>query len=175
MSPEDAARYDEYWRKLGIGSDNTWKAFKDANPNATIDDYFKLVQEQSPWPLGKTGNSITLRSGDRFFMAVENNAPENLVGGFGVKERIESTNFVRNNLAIKYEWKPSCNVVREFEINEGIELKVNAGSVGPQVDLKMDLYLPGDKTITQYDLFSNLDSGIKREDYVSIVDEYWIN
>lgn len=27
----------------------------------------------------------------------------------------------------------------------------------------------------QYDLFSNLDSGIKREDYVSIVDEYWIN
>lgn len=27
----------------------------------------------------------------------------------------------------------------------------------------------------QYDLFSNLDSGIKKEDYVSIVDEYWIN
>lgn len=33
-------------------------------------------------------------------------------------------------------------------------------------------YLSGDTTITQYDLFSNLESGIKREDYVHIVDEY---
>lgn len=49
-------------------------------------------------------------------MAVENDAPENLIGGFGVKERIESTDFVRNNLG----------------------------------------------------------SGIKREDYVHIVDEYWV-
>ena len=86
MSAEEAARYSEYWRELGIGSDNTWKAFKDANPNGTIDDYFEIVQKQSPWPLGETGTPTTLKAGDRFFMAVENNAPENVIGGFGVKE-----------------------------------------------------------------------------------------
>lgn len=80
MSAEEAARYSEYWRELGIGSDNTWKAFKDANPNGTIDDYFEIVQKQSPWPLGETGTPTTLKAGDRFFMAVENNAPENVIG-----------------------------------------------------------------------------------------------
>ena len=62
-----------------------------------------------------------------------------------------------------------------FEVNSGIELNVNAGPVGPQIDLGADLYLPGDTTITQYDLFSNLGSGIKREDYVHIIDEYWVD
>ena len=175
MSAEEAARYSEYWRELGIGSDNTWKAFKDANPNGTIDDYFEIVQKQSPWPLGETGTPTTLKAGDRFFMAVENNAPENVIGGFGVKERIDSTDFVRNNLAVKYDWKTSCNVIREFEVNSGIELNVNAGPVGPQIDLGADLYLPGDTTMTQYDLFSNLGSEIKREDYVHIIDEYWVD
>ena len=175
MSAEEAARYSKYWRELGIGSDNTWKAFKDANPNGTIDDYFEIVQKQSPWPLGETGTPTTLKAGDRFFMAVENNAPENVIGGFGVKERIDSTDFVRNNLAVKYDWKTSCNVIREFEVNSGIELNVNAGPVGPQIDLGADLYLPGDTTMTQYDLFSNLGSGIKREDYVHIIDEYWVD
>lgn len=175
MSAEEAARYSDYWRELDIGSDNTWKAFKDANPNGTIDDYFEILQKQSPWPLGETGNPTTLKAGDRFFMAVENNAPENVIGGFGVKERIDSTDFVRNNLAVKYDWKTSCNVIREFEVNSGIELNVNAGPVGPQIDLGADLYLPDDTTITQYDLFSNLGSGIKREDYVHIVDEYWVD
>lgn len=175
ISTKEAGQYSEYWRKLGIGSNHTWKAFKKANPNGTIDDYFKIVQKQSPWPLGQTGTPTTLRAGNRFFMAVENNAPENIIGGFGVKERIPSTDFVRNNLAVKYDWKTSCNVIREFEVNNGIELIVNAGPVGPQIDLGVDLYLLGDTTITQYDLFSNLGSGIKREDYVHIVDEYWVD
>ena len=175
MSAEEATQYSKHWRELGIGSDKTWKEFMNANPNRTIDDYFEIVQKQSPWPLGETGTSKTLKAGNRFFMAVENDAPENVIGGFGVKERIESTDFVRNNLAVKYEWKTSCNVIREFEVNSGVELKVNAGPVGPQIDLRADIYLPGSTTITQYDLFSNLGSGIKREDYVHIVDEYWID
>ena len=175
MAAEETIRYSEYWRKLGIGSDKTWKEFMNANPNRTIDDYFEIVQKQSPWPLGETGTSKTLKAGDRFFMAVQNDAPENMIGGFGVKERIESTDFVRNNLAVKYEWKTSCNVIREFEVNSNVELKVNAGPVGPQIDLGLDIYLPGSTNITQYDLFSNLGSGIKREDYVHIVDEYWVD
>ena len=54
-------------------------------------------------------------------------------------------------------------------------MNVNAGPVGPQIDLGADLYLPGDTTMTQYDLFSNLGSEIKREDYVHIIDEYWVD
>ena len=175
MSAEEATQYSKHWRELGIGSDKTWKEVMNANPNGTIDDYFEIVQKQRPWPLGETGTPTTLKAGNRFFMAVDNDAPENVIGGFGVKERIESTDFVRNNLAVKYDWKTSCNVIREFEVNSGVELKVNAGPVGPQIDLRADIYLPGSTTITQYDLFSNLGSGIKREDYVHIVDEYWID
>lgn len=67
MSAEEAARYSEHWRELGIGSDNTWKVFKDINPNGTVDDYFEIVQKQSPWPLGETGSPTTLKAGDRFF------------------------------------------------------------------------------------------------------------
>lgn len=175
MSAEESARYSEHWRELGIGSDRTWNEFINVNPNGTIEDYFEIVQRQSPWPPGEMGTPTTLNPGDRFFMAVENDAPENLIGGFGVRERIESTYFVRNNLAVKYDWKTSCNVIREFEVNSGIHLNVNAGPVGPQIDLRANMYLPGDMNITQYDLFSNLGSGIRREDYVHIVDEYWVD
>ena len=175
MSAEDAVRYNEYWRELGIGSDKTWKEFIQANPGGTIHDYFEIVKLESPWPLGETGKPTVLKTGDRFFMAVENDAPESMIGGFGVKERIDSTDFVRNDLAVKYNWKTSCNVIREFEINDGIQLNVNAGPVGPQIDLGADMYMPGHTSITQYDLFSNLGSGINRQDYVHIVDEYWVD
>ncbi len=175
MSAEEANRYSEHWRKLSIGSDKTWQGFIQANQNGTVHDYFEIVRVESPWPLGQTGTPATLKAGDRFFMAVENEASEDLIGGFGVKERIDSTDFVRNNLAVKYDWKTSCNVIREFEVNSGIKLNVNAGPVGPQIDLGADLYLPGDTTITQYDLFSNFGSGIRREDYVHIVNEYWVD
>lgn len=65
--------------------------------------------------------------------------------------------------------------MREYEINDGIELIVNAGPVGPQIDLKTDMYLPGDPLITQYDLFSNMGNGINREDYVHVVDQFWVD
>ncbi|WP_330574011.1 hypothetical protein, partial [Criibacterium bergeronii] len=175
MLPKESARYSEYWREKGIGSDNTWKAFSVANPDKTIDDYFKLVNEMSPWPIGKSGTPKLLQSGDRFYMAVQNDAPNNMIGGFGVKEKIISTQFVRENLAVKSDWKKTCNVIREFEVNDGISLNVLEGPVGPQVDLTIDSYLPGDMTITQYDLFSGLDHGINREDYVHIVDEFWVD
>jgi RHS repeat-associated protein len=175
MSPEEAARYSEHWRELGMGSDNTWKAFSKANPGKMIDDYFELVNDMSPWPIGKSGTPKLLKSGDRFYMAVENTASENMIGGFGVKEKITSTQFVWKNLAVKSNWKSTCNVIREFEVNDGVSLNVLEGPVGPQIDLPIDSYLPGDMTITQYDLFSGLDRGINRGDYVHIVDEFWVD
>lgn len=38
MSADEAARYCEHWRKLGIGLDKTWWEFINDNPYGTIDD-----------------------------------------------------------------------------------------------------------------------------------------
>ena len=43
------------------------------------------------------------------------------------------------------------------------------------IDLGADVYLPGDTNITQYELFVNLGKDIDRQDYVHIVDEYWVD
>lgn len=40
------------------------------------------------------------------------------------------------------------------------------------MDLLTDKYLSGDLPITQYELFSQLEHGVNRADYVHIVDEF---
>ncbi len=70
--------------------------------------------------------------------------------------------------------KTTCNRIREYEVNPGVSLPVLDGPVGPQIDLKADKYLPGDMSITQYDLFSLSPRGIQRENYITVVDEYWV-
>ena len=175
MPPEDAARYSEHWRQLGIGSDETWSAFKEHYPNGTIDDYLDIVKKESPWPPGYTPKETVLKSGDRFFMAVEKNAKSNKIGNFGVKERIPSKDFVRNNLAVKEKWKPTCNVVREYEVREGFNLRVNEGPTGPQIDLENNVYLPGDPKITQYELFNHVNKSADRQDCVRMIDKYWVD
>lgn len=175
MTPEDAARYSEHWRQLGIGSDETWSAFKEHYPNGTIDDYLDIVKKESPWPPSYTPKETVLKSGDRFFMAVEKNAKSNKIGNFGVKERIPSKDFVRNNLAVKEKWKPTCNVVREYEVREGFNLRVNEGPTGPQIDLENNVYLPGDPKITQYELFNHVNKSADRQDFVRMIDKYWVD
>ena len=175
MSPEDAARYSEHWRQLGIGSDETWFAFKEHYPNGTIDDYLDIVKNESPWPPGYTPKETELKSGDSFYMAVENNAQKNEIGNFGVKERISSEDFVRNNLAVKDEWKETCNKIRKYEVRENGKLRVNEGPVGPQIDLEKNVYLPGDLTITQYELFNHVNKSADRQDFVRMIDEYWVD
>ena len=44
MSAEEAARYSEHWRELGIGSDKTYNDFIMNNPGKNIDDYFRLPE-----------------------------------------------------------------------------------------------------------------------------------
>ena len=175
MAPEDAARYSEHWRQLGIGSDETWSAFKEHYPNGTIDDYWDIVKNESPWPPGYTPKETELKSGDRFYMAVKNIASINQIGNFGVKERIPSEDFVRNNLAVKDKWKETCNTVRKYEVRENVNLKVNEGPVGPQIDLEKNVYLPGDLTITQYELFNHVNKSADRQDFVRMIDKYWVD
>ncbi|CBK73068.1 hypothetical protein CIY_00780 [Butyrivibrio fibrisolvens 16/4] len=170
MSPEDAARYDDYWRKSNIGSNKTYDEFLKYNPEKGIDDYFKLVKEQSPWPDGynPNANKVTLKSGDTFNMVLDSRQKTSNPGGFGIKEDVPSVEFARNDMAIKYGWKDDCGKVATYRVKDGVELTCSSGPIGPQIDLTANKYLPGNMGLTQYDLFSGLGK-INRNAYIELV------
>ena len=170
MSAEEAAKYSEHWRELGIGSDKTWNEFKNANPNATIDDYFKLVNEQSPWPDGYNpkDHMIKLKEGDTFNMVLDKKQKVSQPGGFGIVNDVPNREFARNDMAIKLDWKDDCGKIATYRVKSGKELNVPSGPIGPQIDLKADKYLPGNTGITQLDLFNGL-GRINRTDYIEAV------
>ena len=170
MSAEEAAKYSEHWRELGIGSDKTWNEFKNANPNATIDDYFKLVNEQSPWPDGYNPKDhiIKLKEGDTFNMVLDKKQKVSQPGGFGIVNDVPNREFARNDMAIKLDWKDDCGKIATYRVKSGKELNVPSGPIGPQIDLKADKYLPGNTGITQLDLFNGL-GRINRTDYIEAV------
>ena len=167
MSYKDAARYNKYWKDKGIGSDKTWNEFQQHNPNSTIDDYMELVKEQSPWPKGydPEQNITTLKEGDTFNMVLDRSQPLDKPGGFGLLDDVPNSNFARNNMAIKNNWKADCGKVVTYQVKSGVTLDVRTGPIGPQIDLGVDKYLPGDISLTQLDLFKGL-SGIDRMDYI---------
>lgn len=170
MSAEEAARYNEHWRELGIGSDRTYNDFIANNPGKNIDDYFKLVNEQSPWPDGYVpeNNLVTLKSGDTFNMVLDSKQKTSSPGGFALKDDVPSVEFARKDMAIKYGWKDDCGKVATYRVKEGVEITCPAGPIGPQIDLGVDQYLPGNISLTQYDLFNGL-GRINRNDYIEVV------
>ena len=170
MSAEEAARYSEHWRELGIGSDKTYNDFIMNNPGKNIDDYFRLVKEQSPWPDGymPSEHMVTLKSGDTFNMVLDSKQKTSNPGGFALKEDIPSVEFARKDMAIKYGWKDDCGKVVTYRVKDGVELICPAGPIGPQIDLEVDMYLPGNSSLTQYDLFNGL-GRINRMDFIEVV------
>ncbi|MFA9379379.1 MAG: hypothetical protein ACERKZ_21935, partial [Lachnotalea sp.] len=168
MSAEDAATYSEHWRELGIGSDITWNEFMTANPNGTINDYFELVQNQSPWPKNYVPEHQVLSGGDRFNMVLNADAELDELGGWGLVEEVPNINFVNENMAVKSTWKTNLGKVVQCEVNDGVTLEVLKGPIGPQVDLAADKYLTGDLSLTQYDLFNGM-GRIERTDYIHAI------
>ena len=170
MSAEEAARYSEHWRELGIGSDKTYNDFIMNNPGKNIDDYFRLVKEQSPWPDGymPSEHMVTLKSGDTFNMVLDAKQKTSSPGGFALKEDVPSVEFARKDMAIKYGWKDDCGKVVTYRVKDGVELICPAGPIGPQIDLEVDMYLPGNSSLTQYDLFNGL-GRINRTDFIEVV------
>ncbi|MCR5195465.1 MAG: hypothetical protein K6D38_04050 [Pseudobutyrivibrio sp.] len=170
MTPEEAVRYDDYWRKTNIGSNKTYDEFLKYNPGKDIDDYFRLVREQSPWPDGynSNANKVTLKSGDTFNMVLDSRQKTSKPGGFGIKEDVPSVEFARNDIAIKYGWKDDCGKIATYRVKEGVELTCPSGPIGPQIDLTVNKYLPGNMGLTQYDLFSGLGM-VDRNMYIEVV------
>lgn len=71
-------------------------------------------------------------------------------------------------MAIKYAWKNDCGKVVTYKVKDGVELICPKGPIGPQIDLGADIYLPGNSSLTQYDLFNGL-GRINRNDYIEVV------
>lgn len=159
---------------INKGSIKTWKEFFDAGagkyPSAkeASDSYVKLLDEQSPWPEGFIPNKTTLKPGEKFEMAFSPTQASTEPGGFATFDNITSVDYVRDQLAVKLDWKPSIDRVVIFEVVE--ELPVQTGPVGPQIDLAVDKYLPGGGTQIEM-LVGRFD----RMNYLKIIGERPIN
>ncbi|HBF36799.1 MAG TPA: hypothetical protein DDW50_05715 [Firmicutes bacterium] len=156
-------------RAIERGTSNTWEKFLSANPGKSIDEvsnsYIKLIEDQSPWPEGFVPQQRVLKSGDTFQMALDSTQPVKSPGRFGTFDNIPNLDYVRNNLAVKSDWKVDCSKVVTYKVKPGVELPVLEGRVGPQIDINADKYLAGGGTQIQL----LLDRVVNISDYLEVV------
>jgi len=133
---------------LGLAcKENTWNEFQKhhqgqfSSVSEASKAYAELKQKQSPWPIGSTPLEATLLPGAEFNMAYEPGQDIEWIGGFGTVDEISNKSYVRNELAVKEEWKEDLDRVVTFRVTK--PLPVLLGPVGPQVDSGANSYLPG--------------------------------
>lgn len=66
-------------------------------------------------------------------MVLDKTQPVTSPGNFATFDDIPNTYFVRNNLAVKSNWKVDCSKIVTYRVKEGVELPVVNGPVGPQM------------------------------------------
>ena len=105
--------------------------------------FMKILKEEDPWPLGfnKDAAKTTLKPGTRIEMAISPGQIEERPGGFGTFDNIKDVDYVRNQLAVKADWKPEIDRVVTYEVVD--DLPVISGEVGPQIDEPLGKYLSG--------------------------------
>ena len=99
------------------------------------------VRDPSPWPDWYRPYEATLAPGTRFQMAIGGDQTPDQPGMFGTFDRIASVEDVREDLAVRSDWKPRVDRVVTYEVVR--ELPVKIGPIGPQVDPKLCVLLPG--------------------------------
>ncbi|MBG0593688.1 hypothetical protein I4P02_10875 [Enterobacter hormaechei] len=155
---------------LRCGRTNTWNdfqrqhkgRFKSSTEAASA--YNKLVNEQSPWPLNEPPLDATLVPGTRVKMAVSPGQPATRPGGFATFDDIPNASYVRNELAVKMEWKPDIDRVITYEVMKPLPVKI--GAVGPQVDKGANVYLPGGGSQVEMAV-----PPAERMNYLEVIDE----
>lgn len=103
--------------------------------------YRRLVASESPWPEWHQVTIVTLPAGLRVQMALSPGQGTDRPGGFGTFDRIPNVDYVRTRLAVKVAWKPAIDRVVTYEITT--PLTADVGTVGPQIDVPENRYLPG--------------------------------
>lgn len=103
----------------------------------------KILKEEDPWPLrfNKDAAKTTLKPGTRIAMAISPGQIEERPGGFGTLDNIKDVDYVRNQLAVKADWKLEIDRVVTYEVVD--DLPVISGEVGPQIDEPLGKYLSG--------------------------------
>lgn len=119
-------------------SGNRWRFPSDAAAEAA---YRRLAEEASPWPDWYKPYETVLPPGTRFQMAIGGAQTPDQPGSFGTFDRIGSVGDVREDLAVRSDWKPAVDRVVTYEVVR--DLPVLIGPIGPQVDPKLCLLLPG--------------------------------
>jgi len=128
----------------GVGSTGAVYALLHSAPNRASDEPLLLENrfpnsnppEDPNFPI----ISRPSREGERIEMAVD---PEQInpakgqirgdkIGGFGTPDRIESVDQVRNDLAVRDDWKRDPSYVQELEIRPGTQIQES--TVGPQTN-----------------------------------------
>jgi len=119
-------------------AENRWRYPSD---EAAASAYRRLADEASPWPDWYRPYETTLPPGTRFQMAIGGAQTPDQPGSFGTFDRIESIEDVREDLAVRSDWKPEVDRVVTYEVVR--ELPVLVGPIGPQVDPGLCALLPG--------------------------------
>lgn len=121
-------------------SEHRWRYSSD---EAAADAYRQLadVPDPSPWPDWYRPYETVLAPGTRFQMAIGGAQTPDQPGSFGTFDRIGSVEDVREDLAVRTDWKPQVDRVVTYEVVR--ELPVKIGPIGPQVDPKLCVLLPG--------------------------------
>lgn len=99
------------------------------------------VPDPSPWPDWYRPYETVLPPGTRFQMAIGGAQTPDQPGRFGTFDRIGSVEDVREDLAVRSDWKPQVDRVVTYEVVR--ELPVRIGPIGPQIDPKLCVLLPG--------------------------------
>ena len=162
-------------RAIAKGTPKTWEEFLAVNSERSVEElsssYIKLIEGQSPWPENFVPQQKILNPGDTFQMALDNAQPVTSPGGFATFDNIPNIDYVRNNLAVKSDWKVDCSKVVTYRVKQGVKLPVFEGPVGPQIDINADKYLPGGGSQIQM----LLDRSVNKMDYLEVVSIRSIN
>ena len=99
------------------------------------------VPDPSPWPDWYRPYETMLPPGTRFQMAIGGGQTPDQPGSFGTFDRIGSVEEVREDLAVRSDWKPQVDRVVTYEVVRALPVRI--GPIGPQVDPKLCVLLPG--------------------------------
>ena len=119
-------------------AENRWRYASDETAAAA---YRTLAEQASPWPDWYRPYVTTLPPGTRFQMAIGGAQTPDQPGSFGTFDRIASVADVREDLAVRSDWKPKVDRVVTYEVVR--DLPVRVGPIGPQVDPGLCALLPG--------------------------------
>lgn len=119
-------------------SENRWRY---ASDEAAATAYRTLAEKASPWPDWYRPYETVLPPGTRFQMAIGGAQTPDQPGSFGTFDRIASVADVREDLAVRSDWKPEVDRVVTYEVIR--DLPVRVGPIGPQVDPGRCALLPG--------------------------------